>query len=354
MKILHAADLHLDTAFTGHSEDAVRTLKKALASIPDQIVALCQQYDCDILLLSGDLFDGNATAESIQILQNALKEAAIPTFISPGNHDFCSPDSPWLTEFWPANVHIFRRPVIESVSLPELDCRIYGAGFTSMDCPALMTDFRAEGSETFHIGVLHGDPMQKNAPYNPITPAQIAASGLQYLALGHLHTRGAFTAGETLCAWPGCAMGRGNDEVGERGVYLVTVTDSAKAEFIPLDVPCFYDLEVEVLNTPENAILSALPPVGNSDFYRITLTGECEPFSINDLQFPQFPHLQLRDRTTPPVDLWECIREDSLTGVYFKMLHDALADADEETAAQITLAAKISRRILDGREVVLP
>ena len=350
MKVLHAADLHLDTAFTGHSEEATAMLKKALASIPDQIVALCKQHDCDLLLLSGDVFDGNATADGIRNLQNALRDVAIPTCITPGNHDFCSPDSPWLTEVWPANVHIFTKPVIESIALPELDCRIYGAGFTSMDCPPLMTDFHAEGKETFHIGVLHGDPMQKNAPYNPITPAQIAASGLQYLALGHLHTRGRFVAGETLCAWPGSAMGRGNDETGERGVYLVTVTDSAQAEFLPLDVPHFYDLEVEVLDTPENTVNSVLPPVGNSDFYRITLVGECEPFSIADLHFPHFPHLQLRDRTSPPTDLWGCIGEDNLEGVFFKLLHEAMEAGNEDAQA----AAKLARRILDGREVILP
>ena len=193
--------------------------------------------------------------------------------------------------------------------------------------------------------------MQKNAPYNPITNAQVAASGLQYLALGHLHTRGLFTAGETLCAWPGCAMGRGNDETGDRGVYLVTIEERAQAEFIPLDVPRFFDLEVEVISTPEEALQATLPPVGSEDFYRITFTGEAEPFDIAALQLPQFPNLELRDRTAPPADLWSAIGTDSLEGMYFSMLHDALEGDESETAL---LAAKISRRLLDGREVALP
>ena len=178
----------------------------------------------------------------------------------------------------------------------------------------------------------------------------MAASGLQYLALGHLHTIGQFTAGNTLCAWPGSAMGRGYDETGERGVYLVTVADTAQAEFIPLAAPRFYDWEAQVLSDPTSAVLSALPPVGNDDFYRITLTGECAPFDLSKLQFPQFPNLQLRDRTVPPADLWGCIGEDTLEGNFFRMLHDTL----EEDAEIATLAAKISRKILDGQEVVLP
>ena len=347
MKILHAADLHLDTPFTGRDQEAVRQLKKALLDVPQKIVQLCRAHGCDLLLLSGDLFDGHPGPDSLQALKNALAQAQVPTFISPGNHDFCSPDSPWLTESWPGNVHVFTKPAIESISLPDLDCRIYGAGFATMDCPALLENFRAEGTETYHIGVFHGDPTQKNAPYNPITQAQVAASGLHYLALGHIHKAGQFTAGSTLCAWPGCPMGRGNDETGEKGVYLVTVANSVRAEFIPMDTPRFYDLESEVFSDPAEAVRAVLPPVESDDFYRVTLTGECEPFDLASLQFPQFPNLELRDRTAPPADLWGCIGEDSLEGVYFKILHDM----DSDTAL---LAAKISRRILDGREVALP
>ena len=142
----------------------------------------------------------------------------------------------------------------------------------------------------------------------------------------------------------------GYDETGERGVYLVTVADTAQAKFIPLAAPRFYDWEAQVLSDPTSAVLSALPPVGNDDFYRITLTGECAPFDLSKLQFPQFPNLQLRDRTVPPADLWGCIGEDTLEGNFFRMLHDTL----EEDAEIATLAAKISRKILDGQEVVLP
>ena len=350
MKLLHAADLHLDTPFTGRPEEEVRYLKKALLQLPMTIANLCRDTGCDLLLLSGDVFDGPAGQDSIDALHQALVHAAVPTFISPGNHDFCAPDSPWLTHRWPENVHIFTAPHMESLAIEALDCRIYGAGFASMDCAPLLSGFRADGLEAYHIAVVHGDPVQKQSPYNPITQAQVADSGLHYLALGHIHKAGSFTAGETLCAWPGCPMGRGNDETGEKGVYLVELDGCATARFLPLPTPRFFDLEVEVDGDPAQAIPSCLPPIGSEDFYRITLTGECEPFDLDTLTFPQFPHLRLRDHTVPPADLWGCIQEDSLEGIYFRMLHDALA-TDRETAL---LAARISRKILDGREVKLP
>ena len=354
--ILHAADLHLDSAFSGRSEGATGRLRAALRSIPEQICALCARESCDLLLLSGDVFDSAPTVESLRLLRQALTRISIPVFIAPGNHDFYTPNSPWALEKWPENVHIFTRPAVESVVLPELDCRIYGAAFTAMDCDPLLENFRLEGDEKYHIAVLHGDPLLQKSPYNPITQAQVVASGLDYLALGHVHKQGAFRAGKTLCAWPGCAMGRGYDELGEKGVLLVTVADTVSTRFVPLCGPRFYDVEAEVETVPDAAIASQLPAIGNDDFYRITLTGECETPDLSKLtaQFAQFPNLELRDHTQPPVDLWACAGADSLEGVYFGMLKDALREQDEESHRIILLAAKISRKILDGGEVVLP
>lgn len=356
MKILHSADLHLDSAFVGRSADAVAALRRAQLRLPGLLSALCREHSCDMMLLAGDLFDGTWTKDSVDALRKALADAAVPVFISPGNHDFCGPDSPWFRENWPENVHIFKENCIQSVTVPELDCRVYGAGFTAMDCGALLEDFSKEGHEKYHIAVLHGDPAQKKSPYNPISQAQIAASGLDYVALGHVHKTGSFRAGDTLCAWPGCPMGRGFDELEEKGVLLVTVAEQTTAEFIALDTPRFYDLEVEILTDPQAAVASVLSAVGNDHHYRVTLTGEWNDLDVAGLaaQFTQFPNLELRDNTVPVTDLWACAGEDSLEGTYFGMLKTALEEADEEEQNILTLAAKLSRRILDGREVVLP
>ena len=347
IKILHGADLHLDAPLSGRSE----ALKASLLSVPGKLLDICRRERCDLVLLSGDLFDGPYTKESLDTLRRALAEMAVPVFISPGNHDYAEVGSPYLEERWPDNVHIFRRPVMEAVTLPGLDCKVYGAGFTSMDCPSLLDGFRAEGNEAHHIAVLHGDPTQANSPYNPVTAAQIRDSALDYLALGHIHKSGSFRAGSTLCAWPGCPMGRGFDELGPKGVLLVTLDQDAQAQFLPLDCPQFHELQVDV-----TALDASLPPVGNDDYYRITLTGECADPDLPALAagLSRFPNLELRDQTVPPVDLWSAAGEDTLEGVYFGMLREALEGADDAQADTIRLAAKLSRKILDGQEVALP
>lgn len=356
MKILHSADLHLDTPFTGHSEAKSAFLRRKLAEVPQKLADLCRREQCDMMLLSGDLFDGPWTMESLNSLRSALEDAAVPVFISPGNHDFCDHNSPYLTELWPKNVHIFTEPEMRSVVVEALDCRVYGAGYRSMDCHALLEGFQAEGSERYHVAVLHGDPTQAASPYCPVTAAQVRESGLHYLALGHIHKSGAFRSGETLCAWSGCPMGRGFDETDVKGCMIATIDDLAHAEFIPLDTPRFFDHTLPAGINAAEAIGSVLPAVGDENFYRITLTGESDELDLNVLAaaFRHFPNLELRDHTVPVKDIWGCADKDSLEGVYFGLLRSALGNADDETQKTLTLAARISRQILDGQEVVLP
>ena len=347
IKILHSGDWHLDSPFQGRTEAQAGALRQELLQIPDKIAALCREENCDLVLLSGDLFDGAYTQETFRRVSDALQRMEKPVFISPGNHDYLSPDSPYEKEVWPENVHIFKRQTIEWVDIPNLDLRVYGAGFQSMDCPGLLQDWKAQGRA---VGVFHGDPTQIHSPYNPVTKTQVANSGLMYLALGHVHKADSFLAGQTLCAWPGCPMGRGWDEEGEKGVLIVTVDDGVQTQFVPLDTPQFHDLEINA----REGLASVLPAIPNDDFYRITLTGETELPDLEALQkeFSRFPNLILRDHTRRPVDIWKSLGEDSFEGMYFDLLKAALkGDEQDET---ILLAAKISRRLLDGQEVELP
>ena len=351
MKVLHSADWHLGAAL-GRDSGALR---RELNVIPGKIAELVRQLNCDLVLLSGDLMDSTPSREVLELLKDALETMAVPVLIAPGNHDFVSATSPWLTEIFPKNVHIFKNPRMEAVILPELDCRVYGAGYDSMDCPPLLRDFRAEGTERHVLGLLHADPQTLHSPYCPITAEQVRESGLDYLALGHIHKSGSFRAGSTLCAWPGCPMGRGFDECGEKGVLLVTLDETADVQFIPLDAPRFHDLHICADGNPRRALAKALPPAATKDYFRVTLTGECAPWDSDALRlaFSNYAHLELTDKTVPPADLWATAGADTLEGIYFQMLRNLLEE-EPHLSDRIRLAAKISRQLLDGQEVTLP
>ena len=350
IKILHSADWHLDAPLLGKEE-----LKKALASVPVKLANLCKEENCDLVLLSGDLFDGTPSADSVSALKKALAQMEVPVFITPGNHDFAAPGSIWLTEVWPENVTVFTENQIKSLVLEGLDCTIYGAAFTSMDCPALLEGFRASHTTRYGIGIFHGDPTMVSSAYNPITQTQIRQSGLDYLALGHIHKAGSLLGGDTLCLWPGCPMGKDYGEPGEKGAYIITLDHSVSSKFVPLDTPRFYDLTLTVKGSAQEILEKILPPAGSMDYYRITLTGESEKLDIPLLlgAFSHIPHLELLDSTVAPVDVWKALGTDTLEGQFFGMLKEAMNATPDEKEV-LLLAAELSRRILDGQEVVLP
>lgn len=353
MKILHTADWHLDAPFAGASAELREQLRQELRKIPEKIMELAKAENCDLVLIAGDVFDGPCTPESVHAVRTAFERSCLPVLVSPGNHDFCGPGSPWLEQHWPENVHIFTG-ALESVVLSGLDCRIYGAGYQSMDCPGMLEDFTRTGTERFHIAVLHGDPGAASSPYCPVTTAQVRASGLDYLALGHIHKAGQFSAGDTLCAWPGCPMGRGFDETGEKGVYIVELGDRAELRFLPLNTPRFFDLQAETTGGAAAALERCLPGTTTHDVYRVRLVGNGQE-PLRDLyeRYSHIPNLLLTDSREAPVDIWASAGDDTLEGIYFTLLRELAGSGDPKLSSSAQLAAEISRRLLDGKEVTL-
>ena len=148
-------------------------------------------------------------------------------------------------------------------------------------------------------------------------------------------------------------MGRGWDETGDKGVCIITLDGEADIQAVSLDTLRFTELSVDIGADAAAALEAALPGAGGLDFYRVNLTG-CGQVDLAALKaaLPAFPNLELRDKTEPPLDIWQDAGEDTLEGVYFHLLRCAMED-NPENAGRIQLAAEISRKLLAGREVTL-
>jgi hypothetical protein len=146
-------------------------------------------------------------------------------------------------------------------------------------------------------------------------------------------------------------MGRGYDETGEKGVYIVELGDQTEIRFVSLDTPRFYDLEVDTdTKSPEDV----LPATDNSSFFRVTLTGSGgEALEQLKARFGGLRNLEWIDRREAKQNPWDRIGEDTLEGNYFRLLREKMDQAEGEAAEQIALAAELSLKILMGKEVVL-
>ena len=355
IKILHGADFHLDSAFSALSAEQAAQRRQEQRLALEQLANLCD--GCDLVFLAGDLFDSaHIYRDTLDALKRFFSAVKAEVFIAPGNHDFVSGGSPYLAENWGENVHIFTKPTIERVRLERLHCDVYGAAFTAREMPPLLENFRVTDPEALNLMVLHGE-LQPNSVYNAITPAQVENSGLDYLALGHNHLGQTRQFGRTLCAWPGCLMGRGFDECGQKGVLRVEAEKgSCRAEFVPVLTRKYEILKVPAEDDPLKSIREALPEGAARDCIRVILTGEAETIDLPALEEAlrgSCYSLSLRDATEPKQELWSACGSDTLRGQFLRNLKEQYDRSGEAERRKIVLAAQLVTALMDGREAPL-
>lgn len=363
LRFLHTADWHLDSAFEGLPAGKASIRRGEQRDMLQRIAALVQKEQLQLVLLPGDLLDSDNTYhETGAELITALEQMAVPVFIAPGNHDYYGESSPYARLTFPPNVHIFTRPELEFVELESLGVRVWGAAFVDKRSRALLEGFAVPpGGDYIDLLCLHGEFGARESVYNPISEKELAASGLDYAALGHIHAAsGLRRAGQTFYAWPGCPEGRGFDELGEKSVYLVELA-GGKCELTPVNVAkrAYRTLSVDVTGTdPLLAVHTQLGDDTVSDIYRITLTGEvAEPPDLNKLRRNLdefFFELQLRDQTRLQQSVWERAGEDTLRGLFLLKLREryeaARSDDERELIEQ---AARWGLAAIDRREEVI-
>lgn len=352
IKIIHGADFHLDSPFSGLTPERAAQRRGEQRELLDALARLAREKQADLVLLSGDLLDSeHVYRETAQALRSALGSLPCPVFIAPGNHDFYGPRSVWSALDWPDNVHIFDAP--EWVDLPG--CSLWGRAFTDAhqeSCPLEGLSVPDDGK--LHIACLHGD-VGGTGGYGPISVMDIAASGLDYLALGHVHqTSGLQRAGNTFWAYPGCPEGRGFDEPGDKGVlYVEAEPGNVTARFVPLAKRRYEIVSVDITGAADalSAVRSALPNHPENLVCRLVLTGEGPSPDLAALDralSPAFYGLTLIDRTRLPRNLWERRGEDALTGLFLRAMWDKCQTQPDDPVCQ--LAARYGLAALEGGE----
>lgn len=346
LRILHGADLHLDSPFSAFSLEEGAKFRKLQREALLELTEKCRQLHCDLLLLAGDVFDGTPVPETVEALQEALANCGAQVFIAPGNHDPYTTRSVWADAHWPENVHIFGGEMT-AVTLPSLSCRVWGAAFRGIEAEGLLKPILSAEDGFLEIGVFHGDPVN-DGPYHPISRETLMTCGLDYLALGHIHKESTLEkAGKTFYGWPGCAMGRGFDECGEKGVWYIELEKgNCRQSFLPLSFPRY-----EILTLPADRI--SIPPETEGSICVLVLTGESDPVdtkAVENRLKDRFLSLEVRDATTPKRDLWAGCGEQTLRGMALAHLKETYDRTQEGEKPVVLQAVRCLLAALEGRE----
>ena len=363
IRILHTSDFHMDSPFESLSDGKAAIWRAELRQLPQKIARLAVAERADLVLLCGDLLDSDsAFKETGEELIDSLRMIPVPVFIAPGNHDYYHEKAVYASEKIPDNIFIFRKNSIEYYDFPEKGFRIYGAGFIDRYSSSLMNDFHAARvSGIVNIMCLHGEVDNPQSSYNPITKDQIKESGLDYLALGHVHkASGLKNEGNTFYSYSGCPEGRGFDETGEKTVNIIDLEEGkCTLRTIPVAARKYEQISVDISERdPLLSIQLALPDDTIKDIFRITLKGETEKsVSVHEI-YKQiadlFFELHIEDRTTLKNNIWETGGENTLRGSFLTKMRERYDKADNETDKEkIEMAVRWGIAAIDNCEEIV-
>lgn len=348
MKMIHCADLHLDSKMNANLEkDSARERKSEILHTFERMIAYASQNQVRAILIAGDLFDTkniSATARNI-VLHDITAHPEIRFYYLKGNHDrdnFLS----GLDEI-PDNLRLFgsRWTVYEeadgkiSISGIELSEENGESAYTS-----LVLD-----SGKFNIVMLHGQESQGAVKDKAeiINLKALRNKGIDYLALGHIHAykKEKLDARGTWC-YAGCLEGRGFDECGEHGFVVLTVdenTGSYTHEFVPFAQRKLYTVEVDVTNCQTTAEMVfraelALGEAGCEEeaLVKIVLKGMLDVECEKDLTYfqsrfgQQFYYVKVYDETRLKMDVRDYMLDQSLKGEFVRQVMEDASIAEED------------------------
>ena len=298
-RFVHAADLHLDTPFTGLARlgsEVPGLLRDASLRAWDNLVEETLRQDAHALLLAGDIYDGPERGLRAQLrLRDGLQrlsEHGVQVFLVRGNHDPVGEG--WSAiGAWPERVTEFGAERVESAPIVvdgREAARVHGISYARRDTrDNLARLFPGERGAPVTIGLLHanagGNP--EHAAYAPCSLDDLRGAAIDYWALGHIHARETLIAERPCAVYPGVLQGRSPKpgETGPKGATLVEVDGEGIAEtrFLPLDVVRFETRELDVGGIADLAGLRdaladlaegvAAEAEGRTVIVRATLTG---------------------------------------------------------------------------------
>lgn len=385
-RFMHAADLHVDSPFRGLT-DAPAHVREALQSSTFRavrnLVDTALSEEVDFIVIAGDLYDSADRSLRAQLyLQREwqrLHAKGVQLFVIHGNHDPLSGQRAKLE--WPKSVYFYGAEKVEKAAAytkrGEIAAYVHGISYgTRSVTENLAARYEADGeSGVYQIALLHGnvDGQEGHDPYSPCSLAELAGSGFNYWALGHIHGRSVLHTYPHV-VYSGNTQGRHSKEVGAKGCYIVDVSASYETElkFVPLDAVRWENVVVRIdgieseqalLTALEKAVLDAAADCGRRTcMLKLSLEGRGLLHSrLSDASFMQELLASIRERiaelkdwqedTVDPwcwiyrieaasgaeLDLEKLAREDSFTG---ELIRSSMAlERDDDALAELVREA---------------
>jgi len=352
MKLIHCADLHLDSPMEANlSPEKARERKSEILATFAKMVRLAAEGGVAAILIAGDLFDSDHITKRTEryVLDLIASYPELAFFYLAGNHD--RGNTLRFSENKPENLYTFDDGW-SSYRFGEVTI----TGSERPDPDTLLLE-----EDDLNIVLMHGQERSGKGVgnENAIRFSHLKNKHVDYLALGHLHDyRTAPIDSRGLACYSGCLEGRGFDECGQKGYVLLEITGKGLTHrFVPMarrtlhTVSCDvsgYSTQVEL----EKRLMESVASIPSSDLVKVELTGSCPVEQMKDTAHllsvlsDAFYFAKISDKSRLLIDPESYRNDISLKGEFVRrVMASSLKDEEKERVIACGF------RALNGEEV---
>jgi DNA repair exonuclease SbcCD nuclease subunit len=390
LRLLHTADVHLGARHADLGDAAAAQRERQFAAFV-ATVELALKERVDVVLVAGDLFDSNVqprrSVERVAAELGRLVQARIRSVLIPGTHDVYDRSSVYRAYDLaalagaPADGDLLTvlTPERPWIHLDACDAVVHGPVFATKRAPhsPLRDVAGARTPEaTWRIGLVHAAlaiPGRTDHDEVVITIDEIAASGLDYLALGHWHGAQVARARGVTYAYAGAPEPVALDQDKAGKVLLVTLDRVAGEKAVTVEErtvgrTVFEQIEVDA-GTLESqpALVARLRAAASPDtVLDVRLIGvrpdalDVDTGEVEEALRPDVLRIRVRDHSHPPLTDGVLPPAETVAGAFIRNVEARIAalEASPDTAAareaeELRDVLQLGRLLLAGREVTL-
>jgi DNA repair exonuclease SbcCD nuclease subunit len=402
LRLLHTADVHLGARHADLGDQAATQRERQFAAFAATIeLALAEKVD--LVLIAGDLFDSNVqprrSVERAAAQLKRLVDARIRIVIAPGTHDvydrasiYRAYDLPALSGAVGSDLVTVLDPEHAEVHLRPLDLVVHGRCFATKRAPSSPlagVDVSKDDRAAWHVGLLHAALAIEGRTDGDdvvITTEEIAASHLDYLALGHWHSTTKGKAGKVPYAYSGAPEPIALDQDRAGNVLLVTLDAADGKKHVTIEERKVgktrferVQLDAATIGT-QPALVSKLAEQADPDLVlAVEITGvrpdelDVHVDEVEAELVEKFLKIRVRDRSVAPLPEGMIASPDTVLGAFIRDLEARIAEVEaadgaagtavngeaavaaaaDGEAAELRDALRLGRLLLAGTEVTL-
>ena len=342
MKIIHTADLHLDSKIEGLPADKSKQRREEVLRSFEKLADFASANSVRAVIIAGDMFDTSRVELKVRerVLHAIKKNSQVDFIYLPGNHDevnfiFEQEDLPvnlkTIGDKW--TMFDYGNVAIAGIVLSPLNSR------TAFDTLSLDAD-------RINVVTLHGQVVgfKSEEKAEIISIPRLKGKNVDYLALGHIHS---YSVGEIdnrgIYCYSGCLDGRGFDELKEKGFSLIEIEDKKLThKFVQFSSRVIDEYEYNVddsisfYQSAENLFNELKAKFSSSSLIKVVLKGEhgadfiVDKEALNQKLNEYFFFAKVYDKTQLKVNVIDYESDKSVKGEFVRAVWESDLSSEQK------------------------